>query len=280
MRTHGCPTVLAVGFFDGVHLGHRRILDGADSVLTFSNHPLSVLAPERVPPLLMSAEERLSELAADGREVRAPEFTGAFAAMPPEAFAQFLVREYPRLAKVRCGENWTFGAGGRGNPALLGQLGIEVDVVGYAEHAGEAVSSTRIRTAMSKGDVRSANAMLGRAFSFSGKVRSGKGVGGKIGYPTLNLEPSKPLFLPFGVYAAKTGWGLAAANWGLAPTMAGDAWRRPVFEVHLLEPARLPSVETLKVEILDFVRPERKFADVADLTRQISADVDFVWSLK
>ena len=271
--------VLATGFFDGVHLGHRRILDGADSVLTFRNHPLSVLAPEKMPPLLMSTEERLTELATGKRSVCAPEFTGEFAAMSPEMFVDFLVREYPRLSKVRCGGNWTFGAGGRGNPELLRKLGIAVEVVAYAEHGGEAISSTRIRTALSEGDVQLANAMLGRDFSFVGKVCSGKGLGGEIGFPTLNLMPSKPLFLPFGVYAVRTALGMAAANWGMAPTMGGEAWSQPVFEVHLLEPKTSASL-SLKVEILTFVRPERKFSSVTELARQIAADVEFVRSLK
>lgn len=270
-------TILATGFFDGVHLGHRRIIDGADSVLTFLNHPFSVLCPGNVPPLLMTAEERLEELSVGGREVRAPEFTTDFAEMSPEDFISFLQREYPRLEKVRCGANWTFGAGGRGDPGMLRAAGMDVEVVDYEMFCGEPVSSTRIRCELSAGRIARANAMLGRAFTFSGTVCSGKGVGGAMGFPTLNLKPGKPLFLPFGVYVVQTEFGLAVANWGMAPTMAESAWEEPVFEVHLLDASQLPvgkDVRKMKSQLLAFLRPEKKFDTVEDLLRQIAKDVD------
>lgn len=268
--------VLATGFFDGVHVGHRRIIDGADSVLTFRNHPLSVLSPDKVPVLLMSEAERLSELASGGRDVSSPQFTGEFASMSPEAFVSFLRREYPRLKKVRCGANWTFGAGGRGNPDMLRDRGIEVEVVPYEEYLGAPVSSTRIRAELSAGNVVRANAMLGRPFSFSGEVCAGKGAGKRMGFPTLNVIPSKRLLLPFGVYAVETGFGAAVANWGVAPTMCGVSWKSPVFEVHLLEGASAPEgmgCGTVKIGLLSFLRQERKFASVTELSGQIAADV-------
>jgi riboflavin kinase/FMN adenylyltransferase len=154
---------------------------------------------------------------------------------------------------------------------------MDVEVVDYEMFCGEPVSSTRIRCELSAGRIARANAMLGRAFTFSGTVCSGKGVGGAMGFPTLNLKPGKPLFLPFGVYVVQTEFGLAVANWGMAPTMAESAWEEPVFEVHLLDASQLPvgkDVRKMKSQLLAFLRPEKKFDTVEDLLRQIAKDVD------
>ena len=268
---------LAVGFFDGVHLGHRRILAGADAVLTFRNHPLSVICPSSAPPLLMSAGERIDLLATAGakvpRTVHAVRFTRKFASMPPEEFIAFLKREFPDLGKVQCGGNWRFGAGGAGVPRMLKEYGIPVKVSRHVMFGGGAISSTRIRAALAEGDLGLANAMLGRRFSVSGKVVSGKGVGGKIGSPTLNLRVSPPLRL--GVYAVDTPFGRGVANYGTAPTMGEDAWAEPVLEVHLLDAGDggVPVRGPLKVEFVKFLRPERKFRGIAALGRQIAADI-------
>ena len=267
---------LAVGFFDGVHLGHRRILAGADAVLTFRNHPLSVICPSAAPPLLMTAGERISMLKTAGarvpRTVHAVRFTKKFASMPPEEFIFFLKREFPELEKVQCGGNWRFGAGGVGAPRMLKEAGIPVKVSRHITFDGCAISSTRIRAALAEGDVGLANAMLGRRFSVSGKVVSGKGVGCRIGAPTLNLKVSSPLRL--GVYAVDTPLGRGVANYGIAPTMGDSAWAEPVLEVHLLDTGDcgVPFCGTLKVEFAKFLRPERKFRSVDALGRQIAAD--------
>ena len=268
---------LAVGFFDGVHLGHRRILAGADAVLTFRNHPLSVICPAAAPPLLMSAGERIALLATAGakapRTVHAVRFTKRFASMPPEEFIAFLKREFPGLEKVQCGGNWRFGAGGAGVPRMLKEAGIPVKVSKHVMFGGCAISSTRIRSALAEGDLGLANAMLGRRFSVSGKAVSGKGVGGKMGAPTINLKVTAPLKL--GVYAVDTRFGRGVANYGLAPTMGDSAWTEPVLEVHLLDAGNcgVPFRGHLNVEFDRFLRPERKFPDAASLCRQIAADV-------
>ena len=268
---------LAVGFFDGVHLGHRRILAGADAVLTFRNHPLSVICPSAAPPLLMTASERISLLKTAGakvpRTVHAVRFTKKFASMSPEEFITFLKREFPELEKVQCGGNWRFGAGGVGTPRMLKESGIPVKISRYITFEGCAISSTRIRAALSEGEVGFANAMLGRRFSVSGKVVSGKGVGGKMGTPTLNLKVSPPLRL--GVYVVDTPFGRGVANYGIAPTMEADSWQKPVLEVHLLDAGDcgVPCHGSLKVEFDRFLRLERKFADTASLCKQIAADI-------
>ncbi len=272
---------LAIGFFDGVHLGHRRILAGADAALTFREHPLSVLAPDKAPPLLMTPEERFTAISlalkglkgfGDLRDsgdigdigdsgdikglnavkgfnglndrVRALAFTRELAAEPADAFATRLRRDYPDLETILCGPNWRFGAGGAGDADFLRARGFAVEVVPMEELDGAPVSSTRIRAALQAGDLPAANAMLGRPFAVAGEVVSGKGEGRKLGFPTINVRPansSLARLLPFGVYVADTDWGRAVANWGQAPTMGDQAWPSPVLEVHIIRPLMSPA---------------------------------------
>lgn len=269
---------LAVGFFDGVHLGHRRILAGTDAVLTFRNHPLSVLDPVRAPALLMDVDERISMLSTVGtrspRAVHAIKFTKRFASMTPEEFVSHLRSEFPNLERVHCGGNWRFGANGAGTPQTLRDFGFSVKVSRYAKCGDEAISSTRIRAALAEGDIELANSMLGRRFSVSGCVVHGKGVGCKLGAPTLNFEVSPPLRL--GVYVVDTPYGRGVANYGIAPTMGECAWQTPVLEVHLLDGCNIAeevSGRPLKVEFIGFLRPERRFSSTGALSRQIAADV-------
>ena len=269
---------LAVGFFDGVHLGHRRILAGTDAVLTFRNHPLSVLDPARAPALLMDVDERISMLRTVGsrspRVVHAVEFTREFASMTPEDFVSYLRREFPYLERVHCGGNWRFGANGAGTPQTLKDFGFSVKVSRYAKSGDGVISSTRIRAALADGDVELANSMLGRRFSVSGCAVHGKGVGCKLGAPTLNFRVSIPLKL--GVYVVDTPYGRGVANYGTAPTMGESAWQVAVLEVHLLDGCNIDegvSESPLKVEFLRFLRPEKKFSGTDSLCRQIAADV-------
>ena len=270
---------LAIGFFDGVHMGHRRILAGADAVFTFANHPMSVLNPLCAPPLLMDVDERIAMLATIGakvpRAVRAMRFTLRFAAMSPEEFADFLRREYPDISRIHCGGNWRFGANGAGTPAKLRSLGFDVKVVRYARHDGEIISSTRIRRALADGEIELANAMLGRRFATSGRIVRGKGVGRTLGAPTLNLVANPPV--RYGVYVVDTPHGPGVANFGVAPTMGRRAWKFPVLEVHLLrpEPFRIGrGAVKLRVEFVSFIRPEIAFASRAALRRQIAMDLE------
>ncbi len=291
---------LAVGFFDGVHLGHRRILGGADAALTFRNHPSTILSPGSVPPLLMSLPERLEAIASALRpdsqgsdpRVRALEFTEEIKGLTPQGFIDFLKREYSGLEVIRCGPNWRFGAKGAGNAEFARRCGLAVEEVPFVMHNGEAVSSTRIRRALGEGDVADAAAMLGRPWCLSGEVFAGKGEGRKIGFPTLNVRPlqgsdptqaqgSDPMQggqgsvpLRRGVYAVETELGPGVANWGQAPTMGDEAWKECVLEVHLLgkdEPFEPPKM--LAVEFLRFIRPERRFSSTAELARQVAMDV-------
>ena len=280
---------VAVGFFDGVHLGHQAILKGADAALTFRNHPLSVLAPEKAPRLIMSVEERVAAIKACGVEdVTVLDFTPELAAMSAEEFiVSFLTRQEWRVPSVRCGENWRFGKGGVGDAEFLRKRGIAVEVAPYAEYKGERISSSRIRAALERGEIEDANEMMGRKFKVSGFRFQGKGLGMKLGYPTVNAEVLKHGFdgsneysrilLRYGVYEVEVEGLKGIANYGLAPTMGDKAWTRPILEIHFPGASSDPlnshdSCSELPVSFLRFIRPERKFDSVADLQRQIAAD--------
>ena len=242
---------VAVGFFDGVHLGHQAILKGAEAALTFRSHPLAVLSPERAPRLLMDVGERLAAIRACGlKEVVALDFTPEFA------------------------RNWRFGRGGAADATWLRAHGYSVEVIPAVEYRGEAVSSTRIRAALERGEVEDACAMLGRPFEVRGEVFAGKGEGSRLGYPTVNLKPSSlNIRLPLGVYAVEIGGVRAVANYGLAPTFGERAWEEPVVEVHFLR--QVPDVQGggfAGVKLLRFLRPERRFDSLDALKAQIARD--------
>ncbi len=273
---------LAVGFFDGVHIGHRRILANADAALTFLEHPASVFAPDRVPPLLMPQEERIAAIAAalaspanihSGR-VRALHFTPALAAQSPEDFTRWLRETYPDLGTVFCGPNWTFGAGGAGTADTLRASGLSVETVPFVLHDGTPVSSTRIRAALTDGRLDDAAALLGRRYSVTGESFIGKGLGRTIGRPTINLRlPPGIVGLPLGVYAVETPLGAGVANYGLAPTTGERAWTTPTLEVHLLDaPAAVSVPASLPVTFCRHIRPERKFDSIEALKKQIALD--------
>ncbi len=272
---------LAVGFFDGVHLGHRRILARADAALTFQNHPATIFAPARAPALLMTGAARLDRLAqvlkgrGCARPVRALDFTAELAAQSPADFADWLRAAYPDLETVFCGANWTFGAGGKGTPDFLRARGFQVEVVPYVELDGRPVSSTRIRAAVAAGDLVSAAAMLGRPWALGGELVAGKGLGRELGFPTLNIRPAADLVRPpCGVYAVETPFGRGIANYGHAPTMGDQAWTTPVLEVHVFaqDVAAVPG-EALSIDMRRFIRPERRFASRAELKSQIVQDI-------
>ena len=281
--------ILAVGFFDGVHLGHQKILTGADVALTFRNHPLTVLAPARAPRLLMASDEKAAAIRACGvREVVTLDFTPELAALEPEAFVEQYLNS-PDLT-VRCGANWKFGARGRGDADFLRARGVAVEIVPYAEYDGARVSSTRIRQAFAAGEIEAGNAMLGRALTLGGEIIKGKGLGTQLGFPTVNIAVTSTVELPLGVYAVEAHGWRGVANYGCAPTLGARAWERPVLEVHWMGQAQLdphgpqpgphgPQLDPLhgqpaQVELVRFLRPERKFETVDELKAQIARDCE------
>lgn len=261
---------VAVGFFDGVHLGHQAILAKAESALTFAAHPLEVLRPEKAPRLIMTLNERL---AAIDRPTTVLEFTPELASMTAEEFAA----KYFRGKKVYSGANWTFGKGGVGNIEWLNNHGYEAEIVPYATYEGGMISSTRVRAALLNGEIEDANAMMGRPFAVKGSTFKGKGQGRGMGFPTINLKPDKPLALKAGVYKVEMDGELGIANFGYAPTFGENRWPEPTLEVHLLEAKFLstptPESYTYEIKFLDFVREERKFDSLDALKAQISDDI-------
>jgi len=268
---------VAVGFFDGVHLGHRAILSKADVAVTFRNHPLSVLRPEEAPRLIMTCERRIEAMRACGvREVVAMPFTAETSRLSPREFLDSA--GISSGTRIFCGRDWRFGRGGGGCAKWLEENGYGVTTVPDAEYRGGRISSSRIRACIESGGLEDACAMLGRPFEVEGTVFRGKGLGASIGFPTVNVRPEN-LFLdiPFGVYAAETSCGGAVANYGLAPTLGGDAWREPVLELHFPGGScdAAPG-SPMRAGLLRFLRPERKFPSLPDLKRQIEADCEQV----
>lgn len=268
---------VAVGFFDGVHVGHQAILKGADAALTFRSHPLSVLAPEKAPRLLMDFDDRVASIRSCGvGDVKVFDFTPDFARLSPNEF--LATAGILPSVRIRCGANWRFGRGGEGDAAYLRARGYSVDVVPYALYGGREVSSTRIRAALESGNIEDANAMLGRAFAVRGSCVSGKGEGGRLGFPTLNVLPEGlNVRLPHGAYVVEALGRRAVANYGLAPTFGDRAWSTPILEVHFL-PETSDMVSDIRqptsFAILQFLRPERKFDSEGELKAQIARDCE------
>ena len=269
-------SVLAVGFFDGVHLGHKAILRGADAALTFGNHPLSVVAPNRAPELMMSLDERIAAIRECGvREVVVLDFTPEVAAMTPE---EFLLDAHSRIgfSSIRCGGNWHFGRGGEGDAEWLRSHGMSVEVVPYAEYDGGVVSSSRIRDCLRSGKIEDASAMLGRRISVPARRFHGKGMGSSLGFPTVNFESASPIveLLPRGVYEVECGRLRGVANCGVAPTMGERAWAKPVVEVYFPDGEVPPEQDGESVSFLRFMRPERRFESLDALKSQIAKDCE------
>ena len=285
MRDAG-RTGVAVGFFDGVHVAHRELLSQAAAAFTFRNHPLTVLDPDRAPSLILSAADRLARLRGCGLdEVVAVDFTRELADTAPEEFAASLLVLAAKFTpvgapRVLCGPNWRFGRGGVGDAALLRRLGAEVVEVPFVQYRGEAISSTRIREAIERGEMEDAAAMLGRPFGVVGEVFPGKGEGRRLGFPTVNVCPDcgdgaeRRVTPPRGVYAVDFGSARAVANYGIAPTWGGAAWKEPVWELHLADGAAATPGPGERVDfaLLRFLRPERVFASAAELREQIEKD--------
>ena len=283
----GC--VVAVGTFDGVHIGHQALISRAVSlareadvpcvVFTFQNHPLSVLAPQRVPSFLSSSEERRRVFASLSVDFVIEEpFTKELASLSAEGFLSRLVETLaPRTVVV--GENFSFGAGGRGTPEFLAlqgkNMGFHVEKVPLLSHAGETVSSTRIRVLLSAGDVRLAGELLGRPFSITGVVVHGDERGRTLGFPTANLLPPKGEACPAnGAYAVcvvlESGEEkIGVANVGSNPTFDGNERR---VEAHLLDFSGDLYGQDITVRFVERLRAEKKFPSPEALVGQIRRD--------
>jgi riboflavin kinase/FMN adenylyltransferase len=287
----GAKVCLAIGFFDGVHLGHQQIIrqtmsdarqhEAAGVVLTFDQHPNTVVAPNRVPPLIYSLPQKLRAIESLGADtLLLIHFDKPFSEQSGEAFVRGLVRELGRIQSLCVGANFVFGYKRGGNVGLLKALGAELNFTVHGLSAvaldGQAVSSTRIREAIGQGELDSASQMLGRAYSLAGKVVRGDQLGQRIGFPTANIDAAGLILPPNGVYAvhattAKNTWR-AVLNIGVRPTLQEAAPQRRV-EAHLLEFEGDLYGEELEVTFLEKLRDERKFGSFEELRAQIARDI-------
>ena len=285
------PIFLAIGVFDGVHLGHqavlRRALDdarlagGTAVAVTFDPHPIRVLRPDQAPRLLTSTLHKLQLIRSLGLDhVLVIPFDRDFAATEPADFIRALADAGRPLREICVGFEWSFGKGRAGNLDLLRKLGpahgfAEVGVPAVALD-GEIVSSTLIRRAVEAGDLPRAASLLGREFTILGTVVEGERIGRTLGFPTANLSAHNEQFPPNGVYAAEARRGSknlpAAVNIGVRPTIKNATSER-LLEVHLLDFDESIYGEDLEITFRQFLRPEQKFASREALRDQIARDI-------
>jgi riboflavin kinase/FMN adenylyltransferase len=266
---------VAIGTFDGVHLGHREVIRDNDTVLTFDPHPLAVIHPDALPKLLGSPQVKADLIAGLGVEelVTIP-FDREFASKTAEEFVQEVLVDRLGAERVSVGENFRFGKGAKGDAAFLrSRPEFETRVVPLVEVEGETVSSSHIRGLIAAGEVDMASHFLGGPFLFEGEVVSGDRRGRELAMPTANIVPDDRFAVPgHGVYAAWAHGYPAAVNVGVRPTF--DTGRGLLVETHLLDFEGDLYGETLRIAFLVRMRGEKRFESVDDLVAQMHRDVD------
>ncbi|MDT8856772.1 bifunctional riboflavin kinase/FAD synthetase [Paracoccaceae bacterium Fryx2] len=280
---------VAMGNFDGVHLGHRAVIDLARNaaplgIVTFEPHPREVFAPEAPPFRLMNAEARANRLAKLGvAQLYQLPFDATLAAFTPEAFAREVLARGLGVSHVVVGADFCFGRGRSGKAADLqalgAQLGFRVTIADLVQTGGREISSTAVREALTAGRPRDAVAMLGHWHRIEGEVLHGAKRGRELGYPTANMSVAG-LHLPrLGVYAVKVdvltgpqaGSYMGAASLGVRPMFGQN---QPNLETHLLDFTGDLYGQHLSVAFVDYLRPELKFDGLPALIRQMRADCD------
>jgi riboflavin kinase/FMN adenylyltransferase len=268
------PRRVAVGEFDGVHLGHREVIRGNDTVLTFEPHPLQVVRPEAAPKLLTSLATKADLVGALGvEELVVIPFDEGFAHQSPEEFIDEVLVRKLGATHVSVGENFRFGHGASGEAALLkADTRFQTRVVPLVEVDGEIVSSSHIRGLVLAGDVSAAARSLGAPFQLRGEVVRGDQRGRELGFPTANIVPDEALVCPgHGVYAARADGVCAAVNVGVRPTFGTG--RAVLVEAYLLNTDADLYGRQLRVEFLERLRGERRFAAAEALVEQMHLDV-------
>jgi riboflavin kinase/FMN adenylyltransferase len=266
---------VAIGTFDGVHLGHRAVIEGADTVLTFDPHPLEVLHPDKAPKLINTFEVKRDVIDGLGvRELVVIHFDEAFSHRTAENFIDYALVEKLGARTVAIGENFHFGANARGNAAMLAaRPEFETRVQKMVEVDGETVSSSRVRAEIAAGDMEAARRCLGVPYMVEGKVVKGDRRGRELGFPTANIVPDERLVTPgHGVYAAFANGHPAAVNVGTRPTFDSDLG--VLIETYLIDFAGDLYGQTLRVAFVERLRPELAFHDVDALVTQMHADVE------
>lgn len=282
-------SVVSVGNFDGLHIGHQKIIravvDGARkekaiaAVITFDPHPLKVLRPDAAPPLIMTIAQRVADFAECGLDAAlVMRFDRALADLSAEEFVRIVLAETVCAKRILVGANFRFGYQQAGNVDLLTRLGKEhgfaVEIMAAAEVGGRPVSSTEIRRSVAEGKVYEAAELLGHPFALTGTIQPGAGRGSKIVFPTLNLAAEQELLPARGVYATESIVGgrkfQSVTNVGVRPTFDGQGLS---IESHLFDFADPVASGRLKVQFWKHLREERKFDGADALKTQIALDI-------
>lgn len=283
------PTVLTLGVFDGLHLGHQKIMKtvveraatigAVPTAITFDPHPRSVLHAESAPPLLQTLDQRLAnfEVLGIGQAIVIL-FTREFAAQPADEFLSAIVRDRLHAREVYLGKGFAFGRDRGGNIALLramsDKLGFVADEVDEVQVRGQRISSSKIRTLLASGHVNLARQMLGRPYGVEGVIIRGNRRGHTIGFPTANLKPHNRVIPRYGVYATATlidgAWRKSITNIGVRPTFENEA--EPSIETYIFDFDGDLYGDVLRVRFLHRIRDERKFSGIDELKAQIEKD--------
>jgi riboflavin kinase / FMN adenylyltransferase len=274
---------VAVGEFDGVHLGHREVIRGNDTVLTFEPHPRAVVAPEAAPKLITPLATKVDLIAGLGvSELIVVPFDGVFSSQSAQEFIDHVLVERVGAERVSVGENFRFGHRAKGDAELLeAQAAFETRVVEMVEVEGEIVSSTHIRGLIVAGDVEGASHFLGSPYQFRGIVMHGDKRGRTLGYPTANLVPPNELCYPgHGIYACRAAveldgewrWWPAAVNVGVRPTFVTG--RGVLIEAFLIDFDGDLYDRELRLAFLSRLRGERRFDSTEALVDQMARDVE------
>ncbi|HEX6456985.1 MAG TPA: bifunctional riboflavin kinase/FAD synthetase [Solirubrobacterales bacterium] len=269
------PRNVAIGTFDGVHRGHRAVIEGADTVLTFDPHPLEVLHPAATPKLIMPFEVKRDVIDGLGvEELVVIPFDKAFTERSAEDFIEHVLLEKLNAKQVSVGENFRFGAKAKGDPAMLeSRSEFQTRVVPLVEVDGETVSSTRIRALVAAGEMEAARRCLGAPFMVEGEVVTGDQRGRELGFPTANIVPDDRLAIPgHGVYAAFADGVPAAVNVGVRPTF--ETGRGVLIETYLIDREEDLYGKVLRVAFVERLRGERNYPRVEELIEQMHRDVE------
>jgi len=265
---------VAVGTFDGVHLGHREVIAGSDSVLTFDPHPVAVVAPQHTPKLLTSLERKAELIASLGvQELIVIPFDADFAKRTAQQFIDEVLVAALGASKVAIGENFRFGHKAQGDPRLLATDGRFATIVHpLLEVDGEIVSSSHIRGLVPAGEVAQARELLGAPFQLRGEVVHGDERGRELGFPTANLIPDETLVCPgHGVYACLADGRAAAVSIGVRPTF--QTGRGELIEAYILDFDGDLYGRDLRLDFLTRLRGERRFETPEALIEQMHRDV-------
>jgi riboflavin kinase/FMN adenylyltransferase len=269
------PRKVAIGTFDGVHRGHRAVIDRADTVLTFDPHPLEVLHPAATPKLIMPFAVKRDVIDGLGvEELVVIPFDEDFAQRSAEDFIEHVLLEKLDAKQVAVGENFRFGAKAKGDPAMLeARPEFQTRVVPLVEVDGETVSSTRIRALVAAGEMEAARRCLGAPFMVEGEVVTGDQRGRELGFPTANIVPDDRLAIPgHGVYAAFADGVPAAVNVGVRPTF--ESGRGVLIETYLIDREEDLYGKILRVAFVERLRGERNYPRVEELIEQMHRDVE------